>query len=131
MGELKNAFPPEFLNRIDDTIVFRMLDKDDMQKIVRIMLEDLNKRLVNQKLELEISDEAAGFLVEKGFVENQGARPLRRIIQDQIENTLADRLLSGEIAEKSKVQIGLKDKELVFTAEKKITRGRRKKPVPA
>ncbi|GBR73543.1 chaperone protein ClpB [Candidatus Termititenax aidoneus] len=127
MNELKNAFPPEFLNRLDDTIVFRMLDKDDLQKIVRIMLADLNKRLANHNMALELSDAAASFLVEKGFVENQGARPLRRIIQDQVENALADKLLSREIAENSKVSIGLQDQELTFTPEKKTTRTRRKK----
>jgi ATP-dependent Clp protease ATP-binding subunit ClpC len=127
MNELKNAFPPEFLNRLDDTIVFRMLDKDDLQKIVRLMLADLNKRLTNHNLTLEISDAAADFLVEKGFVENQGARPLRRIIQDQIENALADKLLSRELAENSRVNIDVRDKELTFTAEKKTTRARRKK----
>ncbi|MDR1322928.1 MAG: ATP-dependent Clp protease ATP-binding subunit [Candidatus Margulisbacteria bacterium] len=122
MNELKNAFPPEFLNRLDDTIVFRMLDKDDLQKIIRIMLADLNKRLTNHNMALELSDEAASFLVEKGFVENQGARPLRRILQDRVENALADKLLSREIAENSKVSIGLQDQELTFTAEKKTAR---------
>jgi ATP-dependent Clp protease ATP-binding subunit ClpC len=122
LGELKNAFPPEFLNRLDDTIVFRMLDKDDLQKIVRIMLADLNKRLTNHNLTLEISDAAADFLVEKGFVENQGARPLRRIIQDQVENALADKLLSREIAENSKVNIDVQDKTLTFASEKKTAR---------
>ncbi|MDR1453850.1 MAG: ATP-dependent Clp protease ATP-binding subunit [Candidatus Margulisbacteria bacterium] len=131
LGELKNAFPPEFLNRLDDTIVFRMLDKDDLQKIVRIMLADLNKRLTNHNLTLEISDAAADFLVEKGFVENQGARPLRRIIQDQVENALADKLLSREIAENSNVSIDAQDKVLIFTAGKKVSRPRRKKLAPA
>ncbi|MDR1997969.1 MAG: ATP-dependent Clp protease ATP-binding subunit [Candidatus Margulisbacteria bacterium] len=116
LGELKNIFSPEFLNRLDDTIIFRMLDKTDMQKIIRIMLADLNKRLSVRGMTLTISDAAAGFLVDKGFVENQGARPLRRIIQDQIENQLADKLLSGEIAEHSSVQIDLKNQTLTFSA---------------
>jgi ATP-dependent Clp protease ATP-binding subunit ClpC len=116
LSELKNAFPPEFLNRIDDTIIFRMLDKDDMQKIIRIMLGDLNKRLSANGLTLSISDAAASLLVEQGFVENQGARPLRRIIQDRIENPLADKLLLGEVAGNSEVAIGLKEKELTFTS---------------
>ena len=131
MEELKKAFPPEFLNRIDDTIVFRMLDKEDMQKIVHIMLGDLNKRLSNHNLTLKIADNAAAFLVEKGFMENQGARPLRRIIQDKIENQLADKLLSGEIAEKSGVEISLKNEELVFTSAKKSARPKKGKLVKA
>ena len=119
LAELKNAFPPEFLNRIDDTIIFRMLDKADLQKIIHLMIADLNKRLKESSLNITLTVPAADFLVEQGFTENQGARPLRRILQNQIENQLADKLLSGEVTESSTVEIGLKDKELTFTMTSK------------
>jgi ATP-dependent Clp protease ATP-binding subunit ClpC len=118
MDELKRTFPPEFLNRIDDIIIFRALTKDNMKDICVIMLRDLNKRLAEKKLTLTISDAVKDFLVDKGYVENQGARPLRQTIQRLLEDPLADKLLSGEIEENDTVQASVKNDQLIFSAKK-------------
>ncbi|MBU0579586.1 MAG: ATP-dependent Clp protease ATP-binding subunit [Candidatus Margulisbacteria bacterium] len=119
LTELKREFRPEFLNRIDDTIIFKALDKDNMKDIAVIMLRDLNKRLSEKNLVLSISDSVKEFLVEKGYIENQGARPLRQTIQRLLEDPLADKLLSGDILEGDHVQAAVKGEEIIFSVKKK------------
>jgi ATP-dependent Clp protease ATP-binding subunit ClpC len=117
LEELKRAFSPEFLNRIDDTIIFRILDKQDMRLISRVMMGDLDKRLRENKIELQLSDEALDFIVDKGYVENLGARPLRHRLQEYVENPLADKLLAGEFSAGSIVRAELKDGAITFVIE--------------
>jgi ATP-dependent Clp protease ATP-binding subunit ClpC len=95
--DLKKTFSPEFLNRIDDVIIFRALARNDMHAILDIMLADMNKRLANLRISFEYTDAAREKLVSVGFDPDQGARPLRRAIQRYVEDPLSDKLLRGMI----------------------------------
>ena len=115
MDALKRAFKPEFLNRIDETIVFRSLTKEHMSSIVKIMLRDLEARVrESMGLRLTFSQKARDFLTEKGYDPKFGARPLRRAIQTEVEDRLADGLLSGEYGRGDTVSIGADEKGLTF-----------------
>ena len=106
MEEVKRILRPEFLNRVDDLVVFRLLGKDDMIKIVNLQIREVQNRLEKQKIEFELTDNAKEFLVEKGFDEKFGARPLRRSIERYLEDPLAEELLRGKlIAGKYKVRV--------------------------
>ncbi len=118
LEELKRSFTPEFLNRIDDTIIFKALTKDNMKDICDIMLRDLNKRLMEKSLTLTISDQVKEHLVEKGYIPNQGARPLRQTIQRLLEDSLADKLLQGEIQEGDTLQASVKNDVIMFSVKK-------------
>jgi ATP-dependent Clp protease ATP-binding subunit ClpC len=102
---LRRVFNPEFLNRVDDVIVFKPLEKDDILKIIENMADELFKRIKDLGYSIEISKGAKEFLVEKGFDAKYGARPLRRAIQRFVEDPLAEELLSAEKAEGSVVKI--------------------------
>src|SRR4029078_1151723 len=97
MGELKKGFRPEFLNRIDDVIVFHKLQKDEIKQIVDLLLRRIRTSLAERDLQLELSEAAEDFLVEKGWDPAMGARPLRRAIQRYIEDPLADFVLRSEL----------------------------------
>lgn len=115
MEELKRLFKPEFLNRIDEIIVFRMLTKTDMKKIVSIMMGDLTRQCREQMhLELKVRDSVKKYIVENAYEPKYGARPLRRKIQTEIENRLADALLAGEIDPSGTVVIRAKKGRIVF-----------------
>jgi ATP-dependent Clp protease ATP-binding subunit ClpC len=114
LEEVKRIFSPEFLNRIDDTIIFRMLDKDNMKDISKIMLEDITKRLEEKLISFKLNEKALEFIVDKGYVENQGARNLRRMIQELIENPLSDKILKGEINIGQSVTVNVKNDALDF-----------------
>jgi len=105
LGELKKAFRPEFLNRIDASIVFRALTKKEIDQIVEIELDHLRSRLSEHQLELQISGAAISLVAEKGYDPDFGARPLRRVIQDLIEDPLAEKLLAGEFPPNAKIYI--------------------------
>jgi ATP-dependent Clp protease ATP-binding subunit ClpC len=96
MNEVKKTFRPEFLNRIDEIIVFHELSKENLNKVVDLMLKDLQKRLTEHELKLEITEEAKSWLVEAGYNPVYGARPLRRAIEQHLENKLAGKMLRGE-----------------------------------
>jgi ATP-dependent Clp protease ATP-binding subunit ClpC len=97
MGELKKVFRPEFLNRIDDVIVFHKLQKDEIKQIVDLLLRRIRASLADRELQLELTEGAEDFLVEKGWDPAMGARPLRRAIQRYIEDPLADFVLRSEL----------------------------------
>ena len=118
--EMKKAFRPEFLNRIDETIVFSHLSKEEIRQIVDLMLKDLFKRLQERELSVEVTDEVKDHLAENGYSEAYGARPLRRLIQRKIEDELAEEILSGKYANGDTVKIVLKDGKIAFE------KGRRK-----
>ncbi len=103
---LRQAFKPEFLNRIDDIIIFRALKKDDILKIVDIQINQVEKRLEKQGILIEITKEAKEFLANKGFDPTFGARPLKRVIQVDLLNQLANKIIGGEISEGKKVKVG-------------------------
>ena len=96
LGELRRSFRPEFLNRVDEIIVFRALTKEQIGEIVEIQLRGLEKRLVAQKIRLRLTDAAKNFLAERGYDPVYGARPLKRTIQTHIMNPLSKKLLAGE-----------------------------------
>jgi len=111
---LKSTFRPEFLNRVDEIITFNKLKKEDLLKIVDIQTAYLQKRLDDRKIRVSFSDDVRGYLAEKGYDEVYGARPLRRLIQREIENPLALKVLGGEVAEGSSILVDLKAGSPVF-----------------
>lgn len=117
MEEVKRLFKPEFLNRIDEIMVFHPLNQEHMKEIVSIMLGSIIKRTARQmNLNLLVKDEAKAFLVEKGYDEKYGARPLRRAIQNYLEDKLAEAVLDRTVRAGEQVTVGVKDGELQFEA---------------
>ncbi|MEX2459948.1 MAG: ATP-dependent Clp protease ATP-binding subunit [Paenibacillaceae bacterium] len=119
LAELKKSFRPEFLNRIDESIVFHSLDEEHILQIVTLMAEDLRLRLKEQGIDFVLSDEAKKFLAKAGFDPTYGARPLRRAIQKHIEDHLSEELLKGNIAKGDSLTFEVKDGELVVLNNKK------------
>ncbi len=122
LEELRNTLRPELLNRVDDIIIFRSLTRKDAKKIVKLLLSELNKRLKEEKIVVRLDSKAIGYIVKESFSEEYGARPLRRFLQDKVENLLADYILNegdgsnkGQIVE---VLIGLVDNDLVILKKK-------------
>jgi ATP-dependent Clp protease ATP-binding subunit ClpC len=118
-AEVKRVFSPEFLNRIDDTIVFRQLSIEDITKIVQVNAKELFKRLDDQGISVELKKDALQFLAEKGFDVNYGARPLRRASQKYLEDPISESILKGEMGEGSKIVAKYKKGEDGLTFEKK------------
>jgi ATP-dependent Clp protease ATP-binding subunit ClpC len=115
LGELKNIFRPEFLNRIDATVAFHSLDKEQIRQIVDLMLNRVRGELVEQEMKIEVTIPAKDFLVEKGFDQAFGARPLRRAIQNHVEDPLAQAFLEGRFHRGDTVLIDCQNDELVMT----------------
>ncbi|MEW6061366.1 MAG: ATP-dependent Clp protease ATP-binding subunit [Bacteroidota bacterium] len=115
---VKRVFNPEFLNRIDDTIVFHQLTKEDIMKIIDIQVKDLFKRMNSMNISIELSKQAKEFLAEKGYDQLYGARPLRRALQKYVEDPIAEEILKGSFTEGSviKVKLNKKKDELIFTS---------------
>ena len=115
MDEVKMLFRPEFLNRIDETIVFHPLDKNHMKKIVTLLCRDFTRRLADQMdIHLTLRESAKNLIVEKGTDAKYGARPLRRALQTELEDKLADAILSGEVKAGDRVEAGTTKKEIRF-----------------
>lgn len=114
MEELRRSFRPEFLNRIDDIIVFHQLDEEHLKEIVEIMLKSMVKRIREINIDLEITNEAKSLLMKKGFDLEYGARPLRRAITKLIEDQLSEEILKGNVKTGSKVEIDTEEDKLVF-----------------
>jgi len=112
--ELKRAFRPEFLNRVDKIVVFRQLRKKDIRKIVNIILQEVNERLVEHELHLEATDPAKDWLAEHGYDAEFGARPLRRLIQTEVEDLLSDAVLSGEFKDGQNILIDIEEDAIVL-----------------
>jgi ATP-dependent Clp protease ATP-binding subunit ClpC len=119
MGELKKVFRPEFLNRIDDVIVFHKLTKDEIKTIVELLLRRIREQLADRDLQLELSEDAKDLLVDKGWDPAMGARPLRRAIQRYIEDPLADFVLRAELTPGATVMVDPApegdDREVILT----------------
>ena len=105
MNELKMRFRPEFLNRVDDTIVFKALDRDNVKGIVRLVLDDINKKLKEQYMRIEYTDAALDFIVKEAYDPSYGARPLRRFVQKDIETNLSKMILANEVKENDVILI--------------------------
>ncbi len=119
MEEVKKQFKPEFLNRIDETIVFHQLNKDHMKDIAKILLKGILERTKEQMdLTLEVAQDATELLIDKGYDEKYGARPLKRTIQNLLEDKLAEEILEGKVRKGDKVLVEAQEGELVFKAEK-------------
>ena len=117
MSILKDSFKPEFLNRIDEVIIFDNLSKPDIKEICRRMITKLSALLSEQDIKLELSDKALNLLVEHGYSEEYGARQLRRLIQKEIDNIVSNKIITGEIKEGDLVEIGEKKDTLVLTVK--------------
>ncbi len=117
MAELRQTFRPEFLNRIDDIIVFRALNEEDIRAVARRMLETVAARMETMGLHLETSDEAVVELAKKGFDPKYGARPLRRCIQSQVEDAVAERMLDGTLKEGDTARLGVEEGQIKVTKD--------------
>jgi len=114
MEEVKKAFKPEFLNRVDDTIVFQSLTREDLRKIVEFELEEVKNRLKEQAVGIELSAAAKEFLIDKGFDPLYGARPLKRTISRYLEDALAQEVIAGHFKEGTVIQVDVEGDHLVF-----------------
>ena len=114
MAELRKSFRPEFLNRIDETILFKPLTLEEITTIVDLLLADLNKRLAERRVTVALDKKAREWAAEKGYDPVFGARPLKRFLQRNIETKLARALIGGEIGEGSEVKFSVKNDELVM-----------------
>ena len=123
MDEVKRIFKPEFINRIDEIIVFHMLNKEQTGQIVDIMMATVNKRIMEQmKLSVELDESARAYIIDKGYDSKYGARPLRRAIQNEIEDVLAEKILEGTIKAGNRVKVTLKDGKPVFSLKRGINK---------
>ena len=113
LSELKKTFRPEFLNRIDSVVVFHSLTKEHIRKIVDLMLSIIAQQLVEKGIKLEVTDTAKDFLGQKGYDEVFGARPLRRVIQDMVEDKLSEDLLRGKFKAGDTATVDLEGEEIV------------------
>ncbi len=127
--EMKKAFRPEFLNRIDETIVFSHLSKEEIRQIVDLMLKDLFKRLAEKELNIEVSDEVKDHLAECGYSEAYGARPLRRLIQRKMEDSLAEEILSGKYVKGDTIKVTLVDGKISFEKASKAKKTKKAEQV--
>jgi len=116
LGEMKKTFRPEFINRIDDIIVFHELTEEQLRNIVDLVVKDLQKRLAERKLGVELTEKAKAWLAKEGYDPIYGARPLRRAIERYVENLLSTKLLRGEYREGDTIIVDLGDEGLTFTA---------------
>lgn len=115
MSALKDSFRPEFLNRIDEIVIFNPLRPKDLQEIVDIQLELVKRRLALKEIKITIDNASKKYLADKGFDPEYGARPIKRLIQKMILDKMADRIIRGEIKDGDKIKINLKENSLVFT----------------
>ncbi len=115
--ELKKTYRPEFINRIDEKVVFHSLTSDQMHEIVKIMVKPLVQSLAEKGIALKFQASALKWLATKGYDPEMGARPLRRTIQTQVEDHLAEILLRGEVSEGQTLKVGVKSGQLNFTID--------------
>ena len=113
LDEIKKTFKPEFLNRLDDIIVFQSLTKEDLSKIVDLEVREVIERLKEKDIHIELTKEAIEFFIEKGFDPTFGARPLKRTIQRYLEDPLAEDIISGKFKEGSKITVK-RDKDILL-----------------
>ena len=118
LDEMKHRFKPEFLNRIDDIIVFKALGKESVKNIVNLILEGINERLKEQYIKVEFTDKALDYIVDQAYDPAYGARPLKRFVQKDIETNLSKMILGGEVPENSIVKVDSDGKDLIYKVEK-------------
>ena len=130
MEELKKAFRPEFLNRIDEIIVFSHLSKEEIRQIVDLMLKDLFKRLDERELTIQVGDDVKDYLAKEGYSEAYGARPLRRVIQKKIEDVLAEEILTGNYKPKDVLVMSMEGEDKIKIAKKESSETLEQKEEP-
>ncbi len=121
LGILREHFKPEFLNRIDDIVVFKQLAREHISQIIDVQLERLRKTLAERNIKIVLDDSAKELLVKEGYDPTYGARPLKRAIQSLVQNPLAVKLLNGEVAGGQTVRISAEDDQMKFTSETATT----------
>jgi ATP-dependent Clp protease ATP-binding subunit ClpB len=115
--QLRDHFRPEFLNRVDDVVVFHRLDKSHLVDIVRLQLDDLRKRLADQRIELNVTSEAMDALAEEGYDPVYGARPLKRMLSRHLENPISKRIIAGDTHEGGSVTVDYRDGDFVYRSD--------------
>lgn len=111
---LKQSFRPEFLNRLDEIVFYKPLMKDEITKILDLLIQDLNKRLEDKNVGIELTKDAKDYLIDNGYDEVYGARPLKRFVQKKLETLIARKLLTGEIKPNTIVKVECRDNELII-----------------
>jgi ATP-dependent Clp protease ATP-binding subunit ClpC len=127
---LKRAFRPEFINRVDSVVVFRALNKDDIKNIVALELDKVAERLKEHNLVLDASPEALSLLADLGFDPEFGARPLRRVIQQKVEDPLSDQLLAGDFNDGASIWVDVNEESEILLTQRKV-KEKEKTPEPA
>ncbi len=117
MATMRSRFRPEFLNRLDDIVLFKPLTQPEIERIVDLMFDDLRSRLAERQLTLEVSEDARAFIAQQGFDPVYGARPLRRFIAHEVETRIGRALLAGDVGDGAVIRVGLADGELSVTYE--------------
>jgi ATP-dependent Clp protease ATP-binding subunit ClpB len=117
LGEVRQKFRPEFLNRLDDIILFHRLQRSEMTKIVDIQMQRLHKLLADRKITIDLDDAARTWLANRGYDPAYGARPLKRVIQRHVQDPLAEQILAGRIKDGDTVRISVRDGNLVLNGE--------------
>jgi ATP-dependent Clp protease ATP-binding subunit ClpC len=132
LAQLKRTFRPEFLNRVDKVVVFRALTKEDIANIVDLEMEKVRRRVAESGLRMEVTGEAKALLAKEGYSEEYGARPLRRVIQNRIEDPLSDAILADKFSQDSTLIVDVEEDEFTIhgTGNRKETEPA-KQPVPA
>ncbi len=120
MNEMKTHFRPEFLNRVDEIVLFKPLDKEEIKKIIDLLVAEIRKRLGDRRIEIELSDKARDYIAEKGYDVVYGARPLKRFLQREVETRLAKALIKNEILENDQVLVDVQDEALVIRKDKQV-----------
>jgi ATP-dependent Clp protease ATP-binding subunit ClpB len=121
LGELRRHFRPEFLNRVDDIVLFKPLTEPEIERIVELMFDDLRTRLADRRMTLDVSEAARRHIAEQGFDPVYGARPLRRFISHEVETRIGRALLGGEVHDGATIRVELKEGELDVTYENPAT----------
>ena len=114
-GLLRTHFRPEFLNRLDETVLFKPLTKDNISNIIDLMVKDLNKRMAEREIKVSLTDAAKSLIIEGGYDPVYGARPLRRFLQKHVETLIAREILEGDVGREEELVIDARDGELVIT----------------
>ncbi|MDC4226551.1 MAG: AAA family ATPase [Candidatus Manganitrophus sp.] len=116
-AELKRSFNPEFLNRIDDIVIFHPLEKKHLEKIVDILVNELNQKLTEKGIHIELTEEVKHWLIQEGYEPSYGARPMRRCIQKNIEDSLSEEIIKGRFKDTKRIKVVLKDNAPAFVEE--------------
>jgi ATP-dependent Clp protease ATP-binding subunit ClpC len=115
MADIKETFRPEFINRVDDVIVFKTLAKEDLESIAQLFIDDINNRIKDKEITIKVSPKARTWIIEKSFEANKGARPVRKAIQEYIEDPISDLLIDRDLTPGSSITVGLKKDILTYT----------------